>query len=483
LMIARYGQLANLFLKVSDLLLMLSALALAILVNYVPGARVSISDYAIDFLSTRVKVANALLGAAMLIVWYIVFNLQGIYRSHRLSKFTEELKEIGRAVFLASLMLLMVAQIGRWQTITLWAATCVGFIGLALIAAMRVLLRLNLRRLRVHGHNIKTALIVGGGPRARWFANEIRQRTDLGYRIIGYVDDETNFNGHGVKGVPRLGDVADLPGIIAHDAIDEVFVALPIKSQYSQIETAINLLEEQGIMVHLFSDHFPHRLARSHPSEFVGTPLLSLHSAPPVTWRTEIKRIMDIGVAVALLLLLSPFLLLVALAIKLDSQGPAFFIQGRVGFNKRRFRMIKFRTMCVDAEARMPDVEHLNEKTGPIFKISKDPRTTRVGKWLRKTSIDELPQLINVLLGDMSIVGPRPLSVRDALRMEVAWQKRRFSVKPGLTCLWQVSGRSNLSFEQWMELDLEYIDRWSLGLDGLILLRTIPAILLARGAS
>lgn len=481
-MIARYGQLANLFLKVSDLLLMLCALSLAIVINYAE-ASVTFSEYAIDFLSTRVKIANALLGAAMLLVWYVVFNLQGIYRSHRLSGFAEELKEIARAVFLASLMLLMVAQIGSWRTINLWTAACVGLFGLALIVSMRVLLRLNLRRLRLRGHNIKTLLIVGGGPRARWFANEVRERIDLGYRIIGYVDDETNFNGHGLNGVPRLGDVNDLPSIIANDVIDEVFVALPIKSQYSQIETAISLLEEQGIMVHLLTDHFPHRLARSHPSEFEGAPVLSIHSAPPVTWRTEIKRMLDIVVASSSLLVLSPLFAIVALAIKFDSDGPVFFIQNRVGFNKRRFRMLKFRTMCVDAEARMQELEHLNEKTGPIFKITNDPRATRVGKWLRKTSIDELPQLLNVLLGDMSIVGPRPLSVRDAVRMEVAWQKRRFSVKPGLTCLWQVSGRSNLSFEQWMQLDLEYIDRWSLGLDGIILLRTIPAILLARGAS
>jgi exopolysaccharide biosynthesis polyprenyl glycosylphosphotransferase len=482
-MTARYGQLANLFLKVSDLLLMLCALSLALVLNYAHEARVPVSDYAIDFLSTRVKIANVLLCIAMALVWYLVFNLQGIYRSHRLSRFTEELKEIGRAVFLASLMLLMVAQIGSWRTITLWTATCVGVIGLALIVTMRVLLRLNLRRLRLRGLNLKTLLIVGGGPRASWFVDEVNRRHDLGYRIIGYVDDETNFNGLGVKGVPRLGDVGDLEQLVAANVIDEVFVALPIKSQYSQIEAAINQLEEQGIMVHMFTDHFPHRLARSHPSDFEGAPLLSLHSAPPVTWRTEIKRMMDIAVALWTLLLLAPLFVLVALAIKLDSAGAVFFIQERVGFNKRRFRMIKFRTMCVDAEARMQEIEHLNEKTGPIFKITNDPRTTRVGKWLRRASIDELPQLINVLLGDMSIVGPRPLSVRDALRMEVSWQKRRFSVKPGLTCLWQVSGRNNLSFEQWMELDLEYIDRWSLGLDGLILLRTIPAVLLARGAS
>lgn len=482
-MIARYGQLANLFLKASDLLLMLAALCVAILINYAPEAQVPTSQYAIDFLSTRVKVTNAVLGAAMLLAWYLVFNLQGIYRSHRLSRFVEEIREIGRAVFLATLMLLMVAQLGQWRIITLWTAACVGGIGFVLVVSMRVLLRLNLRRLRLRGHNIKTLLIVGGGPRARWFANEIGERTDLGYRIIGYVDDETNFNGHGVKGLPRLGDVNDLPLIIANDVIDEVFVALPIKSQYSQIEKTINLLEEQGIMVHLFTDHFPHRLARSHPSEFEGSPLLSLHSAPPVTWRTEMKRMLDILVALVLLIVSAPMLAIVALIVRLDSKGPVFFVQERVGFNKRRFRMIKFRTMCVDAEARMKEFEHLNEKTGPIFKITNDPRTTRVGKWLRKASIDELPQLINVLLGDMSIVGPRPLSVRDALRMEVAWQKRRFSVKPGLTCLWQVSGRSNLSFEEWMQLDLEYIDRWSLGLDGLILLRTIPAILLTRGAS
>jgi len=236
-------------------------------------------------------------------------------------------------------------------------------------------------------------------------------------------------------------------------------------------------------MVHLLSDSFPHKLARSRPWEFEGTPLLSLHSAPPLTWKTEVKRLIDIMVSGLLLFFLLPFLILVALAIKLDSEGPILFVQNRVGFNKRRFRMYKFRTMRTDAEARIEELEHLNEKTGPIFKIKNDPRITRLGKWLRRTSVDELPQLANVLLGDMSVVGPRPLSVLDALRMEEAWQKRRFSVKPGLTCLWQVSGRSNLSFEQWMQLDLDYIDSWSLVLDWQILLRTIPAILTARGAS
>jgi exopolysaccharide biosynthesis polyprenyl glycosylphosphotransferase len=481
-MVARHGQITNLALKITDLLLMLGALSLAIVINYANDQPIPATEYAVDFLSSRIKVGNAILCAFMVLVWYVLFNLQGVYRSHRLSTLFEELREIGGAVVLASVTLLMVAQIGRWATMTLWTVACVGLIGFASIGTMRLLLRLNLRRLRLRGKNLKSLLIIGGGVRAQWFATQIRKRSDLGYRIVGYLDTDERFE-NGVSDIPWLGEIDNLSKIIAHDVVDEVFIALPIKSQYSHIETVLNLLEEQGIMVHLFSDPFPHQLARSRPSEFAGAPLLSLHSAPPTTWRTEIKRLIDIAVASVALVVLAPLLALTALLIKLDSKGPVFFVQERVGFNKRRFRMFKFRTMMSDAEARMKDIEHLNEKSGPIFKIKNDPRITKVGKWLRRTSIDELPQFLNVLFGDMSVVGPRPLSVRDATRMEVAWQKRRFSVKPGLTCLWQVSGRSNLSFEQWMQLDLEYIDRWSLVLDVLILLRTVPAIVMARGAS
>ena len=482
-MIARYGQLANFLLKVTDLLLMLLALAAGIVINYAPAQALPLSDYAADFLSTRIKVGNALLCALLLVIWAVAFSLQGIYRSHRLSALREELNEIARAIFFASAALLIVGQLGRWRTMTVFTAASVGVIAMLLIGTTRVLLRLNLRRLRLRGHNLKKILIIGTGPRAEWFAKQVLNHQDFGYSLVGYLDTKVRFNNNGLSHVAWLGDVHDLPRIISNEVIDEVFIALPIKSQYSQIESAITTLEEQGIPVHLLSDLFPHKLARSRAWEFEGTPLLSLHSAPSVTWKTEVKRLMDIAASASLLALLSPLLVLVAAAIKLDSRGPVFFIQDRVGFNKRRFRMLKFRTMHRDAEARMKEIEHLNEKSGPIFKIRNDPRITGVGRWLRKMSIDELPQLVNVLLGDMSLVGPRPLPMRDVLRMEEAWQKRRFSVKPGLTCLWQVSGRSNLSFDQWMQLDLEYIDRWSLVLDWSILLRTIPAILTARGAS
>jgi len=395
----------------------------------------------------------------------------------------EELKEITTAVIISSGALLVAAQLGNWPTINAITVAEFSLLAFTLIACVRFALRLNLRRLRARGHNVKSLLLVGGGARGRRFAAQLKRRQGLGYKLIGYVDTDLAFAGDELVGAPWLGQIADLPRIVANEVIDEVAIALPIKSHYTQIETAVALLEEQGITTHLLSDLFPQKLARSHPSDFNGLPIVTLDSTPRFSWRTEAKRIIDLAGAALLLLFAAPILLLAAIAIKLDSAGPAFFVQERVGLNKRRFRMIKFRTMSADAESRMEEIEHLNEKTGPIFKIRNDPRVTRVGRWLRKTSVDELPQLINVLLGDMSIVGPRPLSLRDASRMEVAWQKRRFSVKPGLTCLWQVSGRSNLSFEQWMQLDLEYIDHWSLGLDASILLRTIPAIVLARGAS
>lgn len=476
----RNGSLSNSFLKFSDLSLLLVSLGLTIVHRYSPADN---PGFVIHYLSERIKVTNALLGVGLVISWHVAFAIQGLYVSHRLRPLRLELKEIGRAVLFSSLALLVGANLGSWPTINWRTVAMFGLVSFALIGGMRLVLRLNLRRLRRRGHNVKTLLIVGGGSRGRQFAQRVNRRQDLGYRLLGYVDSDPVYAGRDLEGAPLMGTIEELPAILANQVIDEVAIALPIKSQYMQIEAAVILLEEQGITTHLLSDLFPQKLARSQPTNFDGVPIISMHSAPLFSWRTEAKRIFDFVSATVLLLVTAPVLLLAALAIKLESEGPVLFVQERVGLNKRRFRMLKFRTMQRDAEARMKDIEHLNEKTGPIFKIRNDPRVTTVGRWLRRTSIDELPQLVNVLLGDMTIVGPRPLSVRDALRMEEAWQKRRFSVKPGLTCLWQVSGRSNLSFDQWMKLDLQYIDSWSLKLDARILLLTIPAILLARGAS
>jgi exopolysaccharide biosynthesis polyprenyl glycosylphosphotransferase len=476
-MITRNGTISDFCLKLNDLSLLLLSLGLVIVFRYAPSSN---PTFVVNYLSERVKVTNAILGVLLVLSWYGAFAAQGLYTSHRLGSRTREIIEIARAIAACSVALVVAAAVGQWPTIGLRTVASFGLVSFALVSSVRIALRYNLSRLRERGHNVKSLLIVGGGARARAFAAHINRRHDLGYKILGYVDSDLSY----ANGAKYLGTIEDLPRLMSTEIIDEVAIALPIKSHYSEIERAIGVLEEQGITAHVLSDLFPQKLARAQSVDFDGMPIVTLGSVPPFSWRTEAKRLMDLSVSVLMLIATAPVLLMAAIAIKLDSAGPVFFIQERVGFSKRRFRMIKFRTMAIDAEARMEEIEHLNEKQGtPIFKIKNDPRITRVGRWLRKTSIDELPQLLNVLVGDMSVVGPRPLSVRDATRMEEAWQKRRFSVKPGLTCLWQVSGRSNLSFEQWMQLDLDYIDHWSLGLDLQILLRTIPAIASARGAS
>ncbi len=210
--------------------------------------------------------------------------------------------------------------------------------------------------------------------------------------------------------------------------------------------------------------------------------MISFYTGGMHGWPVVVKRTLDFCLSYVLLVLLSPLFVVVGLLIKVTSQGPLFFSQERVGLNKRKFRLYKFRTMIAEAEQKLSEVEHLNEVSGPVFKIKDDPRLTTIGKFLRKTSIDELPQLFNVLKGDMSLVGPRPLPVRDVDGFGKDWQRRRFSVRPGITCLWQVNGRSDIPFENWMELDIQYIDQWSLWLDVKILAQTIPAVLRGSGA-
>jgi len=282
--------------------------------------------------------------------------------------------------------------------------------------------------------------------------------------------------------MPQSGIPEQLNSIIAAQPVDEVLVALPIDKYGPLVEAIVRQCEEQGITVRLRTEMSHLQVARFYVDELEGLPVMTIQSGPADSWPLTVKRVIDIVGSAALLAALAPFFAVVALLIKSDSSGSVFFTQERVGYNKRRFKMIKFRTMIVDAERQQELLEHMNEVEGPVFKIKKDPRITRVGAFLRRFSIDELPQLVNVLKGDMSLVGPRPLPVRDVERIDIQWHKRRFSIKPGITCLWQVNGRSNVSFNEWVRMDLDYIDKWSLGLDFLILLKTIPAVLRGPGA-
>ena len=465
-----------------DLAILVLALAAAIVVGNNGASESDIQSYSIDFFSTRVKLGNAILCSVLLLIWNFAFKSTGLYRSVRLGSTGDLVSKITKSIGYATISLMAFAQLAGWRSVS--ALTALLFFCFSWVFAVSIRLGvLNLsRRFRNRGVNTKTLLILGGGLRGEAFIKQFRKRRELGYQVVGYLESDAAYRNETLHGVPLLGSFDELGKIVEERTVDEVVIALPIKSQYGRIQAAIADMEIREVVVHLLSDFFPHNLAKIQPQTFEGLPLLSIHTTPLFHWRTEIKRLFDFCISSILLAILLPLFAIVAVMIRLDSKGPVFFKQRRFGLNKRQFWLYKFRTMSVDAEARLKEIEHLNEKDGPIFKIKEDPRITRLGKILRKSSIDELPQLINVVIGDMSLVGPRPLSLRDGSRLAENWQKRRFSIRPGMTCLWQISGRSDLSFDEWMKLDLEYIDTWSLQLDWEILVRTIPAVVSARGA-
>jgi len=299
---------------------------------------------------------------------------------------------------------------------------------------------------------------------------------------VGFLDTDWQRVGERIIGAPVLGTTSEITGILKSNVVDEVILAIP-RGMIGEVEKVVRACEEEGVKVRLMADLFQVPFKRVTLDELEEVPFLTFDSVAHDEWKLLLKRGIDLVVGVALLIILAPVMAMIALAIRLDSPGPVLFIQRRVGMNKRTFRLIKFRTMYRDAEQRQAQFEHLNEADGPVFKLRNDPRVTRVGRFLRRTSLDEVTQLLNVVKGDMSLVGPRPLPLRDVNLFDRGVQRKRFSVKPGLTCLWQVSGRSNLPFSEWVRLDLLYIDKWSIALDLKILGRTIPAVLKGTGAA
>ena len=427
-------------------------------------------------------VSWSLLGwfAASLIAWHLALLSAKAYRSHRLSgKFPAV--EILSGISTGALSVGALALLFQPEGIRLNVMVHVWWISALTTLATRIMLWGFLVSLRNRGRNLRFALIVGSGQRAMDLITHIFG-TAAGYRVIGYVDNLAQNESRHLPGVKYLGTVDMLPHILASRVVDEVFVVLPMRSHYDSTSQVIRHCEEQGIPVRIPCDLFVPGNCGQYFDVIEGTPILSLVPSDVSIWYLVLKRILDIGVAAVLLILLAPLYIAVALRIKYDSPGPVFFVQRRVGINKRLFPLIKFRTMCVNSEAMQSRLDHLNEAGGPVFKIRDDPRVTHLGRFLRRSSIDELPQLFNVLVGHMSLVGPRPLPLRDVEGFKLDWQRRRFSVRPGITCLWQVSGRSSISFDQWMRLDMDYIDRRSLLLDLSILLQTIPAVLKKTGA-
>lgn len=437
-----------------------------------------------DFLSMRIKLQNFAIAALILAVWHLIFLLFGLYRSSRLATLHSLIADATKATTLAAICLAIIAQLfaismatPRFQ-ILLWAISTVS------VASARVMIRYFLQSVRRRGRNLRYVLVLGTNARALAFAKQIAAKFELGYRVIGFVDNEwPGLDAFRKTEYALCCNFDALPEYLRRNVIDEVAVYLPLQSFYRHTSQVAALCQQHGIVMRFDSDIFNLRIARLHAVDFDGYSHITANVGSRDGWPMLAKRALDVLVSSMLLVLLAPFLGIVAMLVKYTSEGPVFFLQERIGINKRKFRIYKFRTMVKNAEKLLPQLENLNEAAGPVFKIMRDPRITSVGRFLRRTSIDELPQLFNVLKGDMSLVGPRPLPLRDYEGFNEDWQRRRFSVRPGITCLWQVNGRSSISFDQWMQLDLQYMDEWSLWLDLKILARTVPAVLKGSGAA
>lgn len=349
------------------------------------------------------------------------------------------------------------------------------FLGLV---GIRVLLRVIARFAGTTTARDRYYAVVGEGELAREIIDNIRSHPEWGMKLAGYVvEDGARPDADAVI----LGRLSELPRILEEHVLDDVVFAVP-RERIQQIEPAVKVCEEQGVGAMISLDVLRFGYSQMSIDVMGSLPMLALSKSPTDTLALAVKRAFDILVGALVLLLLSPVLLGVALAIRIDSPGPILFKQKRVGLHGRIFNIWKFRSMYVDAEARLEALRAQNEMSGPVFKMKNDPRVTRVGRFIRRTSLDEFPQFWNVLVGDMSIVGPRP-PIPSEVRQYKPWQRRRLSVRPGITCIWQISGRNAIDFDRWMELDLEYIDGWSLWGDISICLRTIPAVLGSRGAS
>jgi len=466
-------------LKLFDLGSVVFFFLLATLVSSYEGQSVSFEQV----LALRIKVSNLIIFLGFLAVWHGLFTFFELYHSRRLTTIQEDMLQIIKAVTFGTFVLLLASVFFNIRLINglflgvFWSAAALGTM------AARLMLKYGLEKVRKRGRNQRNILIVGTSPRALRFVDKVLNTPEFGYQVLGFVDEGPGMKGFEKSGHHLVADLNSLPALLRQAVIDEVVICLPIKSYYQQISQIVSDCEKQGILVRFLSDIFNLKLGRFRPEEFDEGAFITVSTGRMEGAPLLVKYVLDFIGSLLLLVILSPLSLVVALLIKLTSPGPVFFVQDRVGLHKRILRLYKFRTMVADAEAKIAALEALNEVDGPAFKIKNDPRITGLGKFLRKTSLDELPQLINVLKGEMSLVGPRPLPIRDYNGFDRDWHRRRFSVKPGMTCLWQVNGRSNVSFSEWMKLDLKYIDDWSLWLDFKIIIKTIPVALMGSGAS
>jgi exopolysaccharide biosynthesis polyprenyl glycosylphosphotransferase len=419
----------------------------------------------------------------VLVIWSVLLFSYHSYHSHRTIPLTKETITILRVVAVGNLLLATLAYLLPLRQLSRVWFVLFAVLSTVLLVAEKILLRVLARYVRSKGLNYRTVLIVGTGRRALDVAKMIVNHKYWGYKIVGFVSDGHRLS-NGWARYRIFGDVPDLKKILEQghaEPIDEIVFAVTRK-KLDEMKQIFLMCEELGIRTRVAMNFFQNRVARLEVEEIEGIPFLTFTTTPSDETELAFKRTLDVAVSMLILVLTAPVLLIAALAIRLSSPGSILFKQERIGLNGRIFTLYKLRTMIEDAHERRGEVTHLNEMTGPVFKAKDDPRVTAVGRWMRRFSLDEIPQLWNVLKGDMSLVGPRP-PIPEEVASYHRWHRRRLSMKPGLTCLWQISGRNQIDFDRWMQMDLQYIDNWSPSLDLKILLRTIPAVLSGRGAS
>lgn len=415
-------------------------------------------------------------------IWIGLMFSAGLYQSRRLHSFRGLPADLAKVSGMGLLLLMGVTYLLKVPDIS--RIFLIVFVGLAVGALIvgRLIVRAYLRRSGRSELQWCNVIVVGTTGKALEFARSVNSSGSWGFRLLGLVSEQRSGPyEQRIEDLDVLGGLDDLEHLLKSRVVDEVIFVVPGKIA-GELEDVFLLCEELGVNARVAVGMFPHLIARASLDEFGQIPLLTFTTKPTNWFALGVKRILDLVIGWSVALAGVPLWLLIAGAIKLDSPGPTFFCQERCGLNGRRFTMYKFRSMVHDAEARFAEVSSLNELSGPVFKARNDPRVTRIGRWLRRFSLDETPQLLNVIKGDMSIVGPRPPLQTEVDKYE-RWQRRRLSMKPGLTCLWAVRGRNDIPFDQWMGMDLEYIDNWSLWLDLTILLRTVPVVISGRGGS
>ncbi len=415
------------------------------------------------------------------VIWVAMLYFFEMYESFRIKSINEIIYIIPKAgiftllFFISFIFMFNMTYIGR--DIIVFSIS----LSALLILAEKIILITIVRIMREKGHNYRNLLIVGTGKRAENLVSLIENHNECGFRIIGMVDKDPSRKNQSINNYKVLGSFDDIPDIVNNNVVDEVIFVVP-RSWIYDIEDIMRFCETEGLKVHVALDYFNLKLSRPRQADFHGFPLLTFECTPNKVWSLLIKRLIDIIFSSIALVILSPLLTIIAVIIKLTSSGPVFFKQERCGLNGRKFVFYKFRTMFEGAEAMLDSLKKFNEMDGPVFKMENDPRITPIGRFLRKFSLDELPQLWNVIKNDMSLIGPRPPLPKEVKEYDY-WQRRRLSMKPGLSCIWQIKGRNKIrDFEEWMKLDLEYIDNWSLWLDVNILLRTIPVVVFGIGA-